>query len=222
MPLSEYALRFPNEIGGERIYRMFNHYLCNTNGSEVLSLFRELRANDEKRRAELEKRGRELEKRGRELATKRAELAEKRAELAEKRTELAERRAELETNGGDTLMLTAEEKSVVDESSAIKDILAELVVKASELVRNTAGIEAELSHVKNEIKQLDVPPPYTNPLIDWVFRAPFISMPFYGPTLHDVLKDTTATPQLVKSLFQSLMKSSLLALENASFAHMDI
>ncbi|KAI9327271.1 hypothetical protein BDR26DRAFT_1012797 [Obelidium mucronatum] len=65
---------------------------------------------------------------------------------------------------------------------------------------------------------------FINPLKDWVFSKSFISMPYYGPSLHVIFAEDTkcATPTRVKGLLLSIIDKSLLGLEYVGYAHMDI
>ncbi|KAI9333841.1 hypothetical protein BDR26DRAFT_867820 [Obelidium mucronatum] len=260
MPLSEYALKFPDEIPdaavvatshqsltnpvlhipGGRVYRLCKHYLCNTKDSSAELLFERFEKIREKRQAVLEKRQAELK-------TQRAELrAELETQQSERRAQLAIERGDLQKRRGDLLeQLLSQSKR---EKVAVKEELRRINEELANHGKNLDGRDANLALHKKKLESIDAElanhaenlvkinakldnhaldkhlhqPLHPHPLTGWKFQAPFLSIPFYGPTLEDVLETTSATPKRVKALLQSLLTSSLLHLEEARFAHLDI
>ncbi|KAJ3001153.1 UNVERIFIED_CONTAM: hypothetical protein HDU68_007022, partial [Siphonaria sp. JEL0065] len=186
MPLSEYTCKFPLELpdptsttavsyqsltnpvlhaNNDRVYRMYKHYLCNTQNSQVEVLFEKLQRIAIQRRLDLEK--------------KRGDLEKKRADMLQ-----------IILNGGSEDQLT--------------------------------GAKNTLEAIKRDLEGfMDLTTP-SHPLTGWELNFPFLSMPFCGPTVHHAMKSMPATPERVKALLLSLLNSSLLPLEAAKTAHMDL
>ncbi|KAJ3023270.1 UNVERIFIED_CONTAM: hypothetical protein HDU68_008714, partial [Siphonaria sp. JEL0065] len=143
----------------DRVYRMYKHYLCNTQNSQVEVLFEKLQRIAIQWRLDLEEK--------------------KRADMLQ-----------IILNGGSEDQLT--------------------------------GAKNTLEAIKRDLEGfMDLTTP-SHPLTGWELNFPFLSMPFCGPTVHHAMKSMPATPERVKALLLSLLNSSLLPLEAAKTAHMDL
>ncbi|KAI9333825.1 hypothetical protein BDR26DRAFT_867782 [Obelidium mucronatum] len=209
MPLSEYALKFSDEIPDAavvatsyqsltnpvlrtlngRVYRLYKHYLCNTKDSSVELLFKELERIRSDARAELEKEQYNNLEKDLQIATLQKNIL---------------------------IWKNASEKELEDADKQLE------VIK-EKLLACQIGMDLDDPQLISQLIPQPIPQPLDpHPLTGWKFKAPFLSMPFYGPTLDDAMKTTLATPKHVKALLQSLLKSSLLPLQQAKFAHMDL
>ncbi|KAI9325304.1 hypothetical protein BDR26DRAFT_879733 [Obelidium mucronatum] len=203
MPVSEYALKFPDEIPDAavvatshqsltnpvlrtlngRVYRLYKHYLCNTKDSSVELLFERFEKIRSDARAE---------------------------------------RAEYNNLEKDLQIATLQKNILIWKNGSekeLEDADKQLEVIKEKFLACQIGMDLDDPQL---IPQLILQPLDPHPLTGWKFQAPFLSMPFYGPTLDDAMKTTLATPKHVKALLQSLLKSSLLPLQQAKFAHMDL
>ncbi|ORY40117.1 hypothetical protein BCR33DRAFT_828441 [Rhizoclosmatium globosum] len=64
---------------------------------------------------------------------------------------------------------------------------------------------------------------FVNPFEGWIFARPFMAVPDYGLSLHDILhSNQKATFKMVQNLVQSLTEKSLVPLTTVQYCHMDI
>ncbi|KAI9325303.1 hypothetical protein BDR26DRAFT_879725, partial [Obelidium mucronatum] len=165
MPLSEYALKFSDEIPdaavvatshqsltnpvlhipGGRVYRLCKHYLCNTKDSSVELLFKDLerlRSDFEKRQAELERA--ESEKHQAVLEKHRAVLEKRQAVLETQRAESEKQRAEYEKRQ------SKRHAEVAIELQKQRGDLLETLISRPHSKREKVAVKEELRRINEE------------------------------------------------------------------------
>ncbi|ORY40112.1 hypothetical protein BCR33DRAFT_719520, partial [Rhizoclosmatium globosum] len=64
---------------------------------------------------------------------------------------------------------------------------------------------------------------FVNPFEGWIFARPFMAVPDYGLSLHDVLhSNRKVTLKMIQNLIQSLAEKSMVPLTTVQYCHMDI